>query len=534
VKTKLLLPCVLVFAGAALYLLPIAHLGLNVYDEGIRLYGAQRVLAGDLPYHDFFAYYGPAQFYWPALLFKLFGERILVARLGAILFVALAAMASFAIGRRAGLAQYYALLPVVAILLPLNSGQMLTTCDPALSLLVAAGAVLTGTWAKTPRHLVAGLLLGSAALFRHDFGAYGCLAAVATVSWSEWRILWSSVGTPVNKAFSLARTLAPLLLGMALLSVPAYGLLALRDPAQLLHALIAVPTAMLPYRTLPYFYDLPSLQESPLGGNFSIGAIRRAPVAMVFVTPLLALALSVCLLIPRVRQRTCEVPARVKALLFVLLSAAGVLVYALGRSDSYHVYPLHVLAVCAIGIISTSLWRPAHAGTGSTLTVQGFAGGIGLVLGVMLGAAHVDYTGASALGVPGAGRIVVTDNLAWIPDALADIRVYSHGRPIFVAAPRHDRVLGNAVALYFLSKHRSGTDLHDLIPGVTTTRAVQEEIVSDLKENDVRMVVVWKTHVPDEPNLSRQPGSVYILDSFLHSEFSPVRQTTAYDVLVKR
>jgi hypothetical protein len=36
------------------------------------------------------------------------------------------------------------------------------------------------------------------------------------------------------------------------------------------------------------------------------------------------------------------------------------------------------------------------------------------------------------------------------------------------------------------------------------------------------------------PNLSRRPGSVYILDSFLRSEFSPVRQTTAYDVLVKR
>ncbi len=273
VTTKLALPCLLVFTGAALYLLPIAHLGLNVYDEGVRLYGAQRVLAGDLPYHDFFAYYGPGQFYWPALLLKFFGQRILVVRLGAILFVALAAMAAFAICRHAGLAQYGALLPVVAILLPLNSGHALTTCDPALSLLLAAGAVLTGAWAKTSRHLLAGFILGLAALFRHDFGAYGCLAAVAAVSWSEWRTRWTSVRTPVNKAFGGARTLAPLLMGIALVIVPGYGLLALRDPAQLLHALIVMPPAMMPYRTLPYFYDLPSLQESPLGGNFSVDAI---------------------------------------------------------------------------------------------------------------------------------------------------------------------------------------------------------------------------------------------------------------------
>jgi hypothetical protein len=93
--------------GAALYLLPIVRLGLNVYDEGVRLYGAQRVLAGDLPYPDFFAYYGPGQFYWPALLLKFFGQRILVVRLGAMLFVALAAMAAFAICRHAGLAQYF-------------------------------------------------------------------------------------------------------------------------------------------------------------------------------------------------------------------------------------------------------------------------------------------------------------------------------------------------------------------------------------------------------------------------------------------
>src|SRR5258705_8400709 len=56
------LPRLLVFLFTALYLLPLVPLGLNPYDEGVRLYGADQVLSGQIPYYDFFAYYGPAQF----------------------------------------------------------------------------------------------------------------------------------------------------------------------------------------------------------------------------------------------------------------------------------------------------------------------------------------------------------------------------------------------------------------------------------------------------------------------------------------
>jgi hypothetical protein len=35
----------------------------NVYDEGIVLTASMRVAAGQLPHRDFYAIYGPAQFY---------------------------------------------------------------------------------------------------------------------------------------------------------------------------------------------------------------------------------------------------------------------------------------------------------------------------------------------------------------------------------------------------------------------------------------------------------------------------------------
>jgi len=61
----------------------------RVGDEGTLVYGAQRVLEGDLPYRDFFEVMGPASFYWLGLFFKLFGTHIWVAR-GLLLFTGLA------------------------------------------------------------------------------------------------------------------------------------------------------------------------------------------------------------------------------------------------------------------------------------------------------------------------------------------------------------------------------------------------------------------------------------------------------------
>src|ERR1700709_1096313 len=53
----------------------------SVYDEGLILTGAMRVGNGEIPHRDFYANYGPAQFYVVALLFKLFGPSAMAERL---------------------------------------------------------------------------------------------------------------------------------------------------------------------------------------------------------------------------------------------------------------------------------------------------------------------------------------------------------------------------------------------------------------------------------------------------------------------
>jgi dolichyl-phosphate-mannose-protein mannosyltransferase len=49
-------------------------------DEGVALEGAERILHGQVLYRDFFSFMTPGSFYWMALLFKVFGSSMLVAR----------------------------------------------------------------------------------------------------------------------------------------------------------------------------------------------------------------------------------------------------------------------------------------------------------------------------------------------------------------------------------------------------------------------------------------------------------------------
>ena len=62
-----------------------------INDEGIYLDGARRILAGQMPYRDFFVLTGPGTFWNVAVFFKLFGVSLASARALLIFDVALIA-----------------------------------------------------------------------------------------------------------------------------------------------------------------------------------------------------------------------------------------------------------------------------------------------------------------------------------------------------------------------------------------------------------------------------------------------------------
>src|SRR6266853_699156 len=70
----------LVFSVSLGYLLAFIRYSSLEPDEGILLQGGQRILDGQIPYRDFFSFYTPGSFYLTALLFRIFGDSMGVAR----------------------------------------------------------------------------------------------------------------------------------------------------------------------------------------------------------------------------------------------------------------------------------------------------------------------------------------------------------------------------------------------------------------------------------------------------------------------
>lgn len=69
-------------------------------DEGIVLQGAQRILDGEVLYRDFFGFYTPGSYYSTAMLFKLFGDSFLVARVGLVLYGGIFSVLLYSLARR--------------------------------------------------------------------------------------------------------------------------------------------------------------------------------------------------------------------------------------------------------------------------------------------------------------------------------------------------------------------------------------------------------------------------------------------------
>lgn len=90
----------ILFALSLLYLWPFRdYTALNA-DEGIVLQGAQRVLSGQVPYRDFFSFITPGSFFGMAVLFKVFGNSILVGRTVLLIYGGLFSVVTYLLARR--------------------------------------------------------------------------------------------------------------------------------------------------------------------------------------------------------------------------------------------------------------------------------------------------------------------------------------------------------------------------------------------------------------------------------------------------
>jgi hypothetical protein len=452
----------------------------GLYDEGLIVSGAASILRGQHPYVDFNSGYPPGQFYTLALVFRLFGQSLLAARLWDTVWRLATVAAALGLAREfAG--KRLRLLPLaccaaLAGALGFRLYPMVSATLPCLC--AVACALAFDRTRRAPWIFASGLLLGATALYRHDLAV--CASAVILVSvWRDRRaVAWLAGGT-------------------LLVAGPAIAYLMLTVPhLWLRRAFLEFPVMNAPARRLP----LPS-------APFPLLRDLLLPVAIAAYTALDA----------------CRAPAGRRKPLFMLAALAALtLLLGLQRLDTIHIFPS--LIFCAVIL---SAWPVSPAPRGILLAAALLLYG---VLPAVEWTMHLQTIRRSPVtGIAAAGPVRLASDqvqaLRYIHDHLPP------GGALYVGTTSHSRISVNDALFNFLAARPQLTRYGMWLPGETNAPSVQSEIVAALDRAAAPYVVLFDVPPSIEPNLSSVDNGVSIVDDYLHRVYRPEATFARYRIL---
>jgi hypothetical protein len=496
---------------------------LNVYDEGLILTGASRVVAGDVPYRDFWTIYSPGQFWLLATLFRLFGQSVMTARLYDTAVRVALVWAIYAVTLRATASITAALL--VGTILSFWLGTIGCYGYPVFPALLAAtlGVLLLLEFLRSSglsMLLWCGVALGVTVLFRVDFGVYTGIALVGT-------LFFERMTAPSRGGILPTASEAALLLGAASV-VTAPALLYLLDA----HALGAAWRDLIVFTltVFPRFRRLPP--PSPLSLLHPLSPSLHRWVDWFWFYPPIAVLAAAAFFSARAvwRRETTSTQVQASSIAATATSLLGILLLnqaAISFSED-HALPSVILALPAAAYLVcyplATIWerRITKLGSGVALTIM---------------SSWLLFHGAKTMKVTppwGCYSYLERANcvaLAPVQEAAIEYvqAVTDRFEPIFVGNSRHDLIYISDPSFYFLADRPVPTPYEELHPGQATTAAVQREIIGDLTSKSVRWLVI-----ADLPEEARAGSGVYLLDDFIRREYEPVAQFGLYEVERRR
>jgi hypothetical protein len=460
--------------GAFLVLAPGALFGL---PDGEFVVGATRVLAGEVPYRDFWTKCAPGSFYLVAAVFSVLGRELAFQALAACALWAACTVAFFRLLRDAGVGRRVAV--PCALLLALarwRTGVELSSFEPAfLFVLLAWRRFLLGSPIRT------GLLLGAAAVFQHDVA--GCAAIGAVVATILER------GSPLR-----------LVLGFAAIGVPAALVVAWKCGEAVWQDLVLFPSADF-LRALVRAHGLhAALAEVLLLGALAAGwqlrgKSSRAAWLGLASTPILWIA-------AHVRQDT------------------------------------HLLSMAAPAAVLLALAWETRALPRRALGLAGSICALDLLLPSVLGMAAMARAipRAEILGIPGTALLLVPEStFVSTRPLVAFVRAnVPEDQPIYIGLERHDATVISKPILYFLCGRPPAVPWHELYPGVTDREDVQADMLGWIAGRNVVCIVLWKPAGSNERlDAMRSPGSE-VLDEWIAQGFRQVAAYGEYRVWMRR
>jgi hypothetical protein len=547
----ILIKAVLVFSLSYLALFFPMSLRPNIYDEGLVLTAAMRVTAGQIPHRDFYANYGPAQFYILAGLFKLFGTSILVERLCDLFVKAfLVALIYVVISSHLSRSVVAGTCVVTVLWLLGLLDSLFGLAVTPVSLLNLAGSILVLSVFRRPASkrsmFAAGAIAGAATLFRYDtgmalVGINACVIAIA--------VCLPLQGT-LTKLRVFASTFVPYLLGFAVMILPPvlyYLSVAsvhpfIRDivfyPSKYYHSGRNLP---FPGITLKQFdnstvYAIILIVCISLGvvvvhllrvrgtgessfqdqrgernwygfliafGFLALGMYFKGLVRLTLIHLYLAIIPSLLLLAMLVEHRS-TFPRAVRVSVMCL---TGLFVSSAVWSALREVRNLHLQHSSLV----ENVWSSAR---GTSPEVQ------------------VDWCKT---------RNPLTRGICFLPDDdhIRTIEfIASHtsaDQKLFVGLTRHDRIFANDNLLYFATQRLPATRWSHFDPGLQNRFDIQAEIIHELDLNVPPYVVRdSEFDLVREPNDSSKSSGVTLLDEYLAVKYQRVQTFGALSVWRRR
>jgi hypothetical protein len=517
------LAAVLVFLGAFVLLFLGMNRAILIYDEGIILTAAMRVAAGDVPHRDFYANYGPAQFYLLAWLFDLFGQRVIVERL---LDLAM---------RAATLAAIYSMLAayckrpvtlvvtaVCAIWLWRVAGYAYPAFPALLLAIVGSTVILKALFSDHPTWLAAaaGVITGLITLFRYDIGFLVFTAhALAVVL-----ITWLSNDGARHRLEQAGRLLLPYAGGVALIAIPLFGWYwSAGALGGFIHDMILYPSK--------YYAATRSL---PFPGILGLDAFLRN---LVIYLPILVLAMVIfsfysgkARLAASFRASVPEDFAQRRYFVFLIvfgLLASFVYVKGIVRVGALHLILSIVPSYMVLAALTDKKFSPSRPlrAAAAALVALSCAAALYVAWG------HIQFLrerGRSALEAMASDHVRPTKIQFMIDHerAAAINFVRQNTKPddrLYVGLTRHDKIFINDNFTYFAASRLPATKWHHFDPGLQTRADIQSSMIEDLERFKPPYAILESTwNNMNEPNQSVLSSGVTLLDDYFQSRYQMV------------
>lgn len=484
----------------------------GIYDEGLIASGAARILHGQLPYRDFYTGYPPAQFYTIAGVFSVFGTSLLAERIWDTLWRLALFGFAIALARAATPRQrpHLAVLICIGLVTGSSGGHLSSTMSGVLPCVAAVWCAVLYLNQRGVRWLfLSGIVAGVAALYRYDLAACVC-GAVTLAIWYQ--------ATAHTKRRPLQRS-AVFWAGVLLIVIVPILYFWLSVPHHaLVQSFIVFPRANLAGRHLP---------------------LPKPWSLLAWVDFYLPITIIVAAAITLRRADDAQRPV----LVLLLLTSASMLIIATQRLDAGHAYPAIVFSLVLLCACIPD-WRFQNRNLLRKLLLSGTVVCYGLVslffwtlqltaprqrVPAGIAPEEVRYSRNEPPNeIDRAGPIPLAFDQR---QAIKYIQQHlSPGRPLYVGVTEHGVGWYNDAMFYFLADRPSATRFDMFVPGITTTAAVQSEILRDIRQAQTEYVVLFRLPPSHESNLSSQDSGVSILDDAIRQDYNQVAEFGRYSI----